>query len=660
MKLIRNIGFFVILIILTACSASTYISQGNQLKKQGKTFEACQKYEIAYKKIKNNREKRLAMAEQIGDNYKDIANYRKALRWYKKSTYSRKPNMQRVYKLLEVAHISGNKAEIDRTCEKYNLEYNPQTKTENKVRYIVENANVFNSRYDDFCPILIGDDSDKLYITSNRNLKSVFKQYKSKVSGTNKSDIYLSKYSDEVVKVFHSKNKKTRRVKKEYIDSLRWQQPLYIRDSIINTASEEGAICFSSDEKNIYFTSSRKEEGLHLPAKIFIGTKQEDDLFSDISRLKITNDSIPIGQPAISPNGTRLYFVSRMKGGKGGADIWYSIKMKGKWSEPVNASEINTQGDDMYPSFNSEGDLFFASNGREGFGGFDIYKRIEKNNKIIIEHLPEPINSYADDFAITYYKGQDKGFFSSNRGEGDDLDIYYFAYSPLSFSMKIVVVDNQTSELIPRTTVRMIDSNGEFSEKKTDIKGEVSFDWINKSEVSFFVYKKGYLKDKISFSTFDLKDNMSYSELVRLNNINATIEIPDIFFEFGKYNLSEKSITALNKLVNLLKINNDISIELSSHSDMIGDDQSNLLLSQKRAQSIVDFLISKGIRKDRLKPKGYGEKKPRIITKSIILKYPFLKNIKSLSPVIINSLDKNKQEICNALNRRTEFIVISK
>lgn len=660
MKLIRNIGLFIILISLAACSASTYINQGNQLKKQGKIFEACQKYEIAYKKIKNNREKRLAMAEQIGDNYRNIANYRKALRWYKKSTYSRKPNIERVHKLLEIAHITGNNNEINRTCDKYNLQYNPPKIIDNKIRYIVEKANMFNSRYDEFCPILAGDDSDKLYITSNRNLKSVFKQYKSRVSGTNKSDIYLAKYSDEVIKVYHSKNKKKTRIKKEYIDSLKWQTPIYIRDSVLNTAYEEGAICLSNDEKNIFFTSSRTENGLHLPAKIYMGDLKEDDLFSEITRLKITNDSIPLGQPAISPDGTKLYYVSRMKGGKGGADIWYSIKMNGKWSEPINASDINTQGDDMYPSFNSKGELFFASNGREGLGGFDIYKRSENNNSILIEHLPAPINSYADDFAITYFKDKDKGFFSSNRGERDDLDIYYFAYSPLSFSMKLVVVDNQTSDYIPRTIVRMIDSNGEFSEKKTDINGEVSFDWINKSEISFFIYKKGYLKDKISFTTFDLKDNMNYSEIVRLNNIDATIEIPDIFFEFGKHNLTDKSILALNKLVQLLKINNDISIELSSHSDMIGDDDSNLLLSQKRAQSIVNFLIDKGIQKNRLSPKGYGEKKPRVITKSIRKKYTFLRSIKSLSPMIINSLDKNKQDICNALNRRTEFIVISK
>jgi len=291
-----------------------------------------------------------------------------------------------------------------------------------------------------------------------------------------------------------------------------------------------------------------------------------------------------------------------------------------------------------------------------------------------------PINSSADDFAITFKKGEEKGLFSSSRKiteipqkEGDPItikgrgkdDIYSFVLPVMEFTLTGIVSDMTSKKTISNAIVNIYGDDGSEMTIKTGIEGRFKYRLKKDVDYIYIVKHKGYLNSKGTVSTMDLDDTKHFKQNITMAKIGDPIKLDNTFYDFGKWTLTESSKKELEKLVKILNDNPNITIELGAHTDMVGDEKSNQILSQKRAQSVVDFLISKGIKADRLSAKGYGESMPQKVTKEIAAHSHFKEN-DILSPDFIKNLQganeeetKALQEEANQINRRTEFRITS-
>ncbi|MCC7051032.1 MAG: OmpA family protein, partial [Bacteroidia bacterium] len=372
--------------------------------------------------------------------------------------------------------------------------------------------------------------------------------------------------------------------------------------------------------------------------------------------IKITSDSFSVGHPCLNEDESRLYFASDMPGGLGGHDIWYIEydKKNKKWGEtPINlGAPINTPGREMFPYIHEQdGALYFSSDGQLGMGGLDIF-RAEKsgNNFSNVTNMKFPINSSADDFGIVFEGDKERGFFCSNRAGGKGMDdIYSFNLPPLIFVIQGTVKDVDSQQPIANATVKMIGSNGTSVEAKTDNSGFYKFaeDGVNRYVVSNTTYTLAVSADKFLNSekgkatTVGVEESKTFELNFTLQGIKKPIELPNIFYDLGKWDLRPESMVSLDKLIQTLNDNPNIVISIGSHTDSRADDKFNLDLSQKRAQSVVDYLVSKNIDADRLKAVGYGETRPKVTDAEI-------SKMKT----------KEEQEAAHQMNRRTDFMVL--
>ena len=370
--------------------------------------------------------------------------------------------------------------------------------------------------------------------------------------------------------------------------------------------------------------------------------------------------------PCISESGLTLFFASNRQGGYGGYDIWYCTRqsVNEKWGKPKNAGNIiNTENDELFPYLRADSTLYFASNGHVGMGGLDIFRvNHDAKGKEYILNLMSPINSPSDDFGISFKDSLEEGFFSSNRpgGKGYD-DIYHFSIVKLHYSIKGKVLNEMTNEPIPQATVGLIGSDGTSMEAVTDNEGNYTFQLNPQTNYVLLAMHKEFLNSKYKISTYGRKDDKDFEVNLYMTQMDAAIEVPNVLYDVNRWELRPESIVSLNKLLETLEDNPSITIELSSHTDYrVGTKMTNEELSQLRAQSVVDFLISKGIDKKRLTAKGYGASSPKHVDLKYADLYPFLKVGDVLTPEFIQNLsDKSQQEICHQINRRTEFRVTS-
>ncbi|HKI90047.1 MAG TPA: OmpA family protein, partial [Draconibacterium sp.] len=355
-----------------------------------------------------------------------------------------------------------------------------------------------------------------------------------------------------------------------------------------------------------------------------------------------------------------LYFVSDMPGGLGGKDIWKAEKQGGSYGKPVNLGpDINTPGDEMFPFVRDNGELYFSSNYRIGMGGFDIFKAVQdEDGHWVVENMGSPMNSPGDDFGICFVQGENKGMFSSNRKGSRGDDIYSFMVPPKIFQVEGEVIDKETGNKMDGATVRIIGTDGTNLKMRTK-NGKFQLKLKPETDYIFAAFKDGYLRDKASATTIGLEDSKDFRFDLYLTPTDAPIKVENINYAFNSYELLPESKVALDTLVQVLQINPTITIELMSHTDYVGSDQYNFDLSQKRAQSVVDYLIEKGINPQRLVAKGYGETWPKTVTRELAQKYDFLKRGDELTEEFISKLTPEQQEIANSINRRTEFRVLS-
>ena len=506
----------------------------------------------------------------------------------------------------------------------------PQWKKEGSA-YTIKRMDIFNSRRDDYSPMIGGEDNNLLFFTSTRNQAQGDEL--SGITGQKAADIFLSQKDDKG----------------------KWSKPQSI-DSELNSDFDEGACCFSPDGKTMYLTQCKTDPSYPRYATIMV-SQRSDAAWSKPTELKISNDTLSsFAHPAVSPNGEWLYFVSDMPGGYGGLDIWRCRLVANNETMDLEnlGPEINTAGDEMFPTFRPNGDLYFSSDGHPGMGGLDIF--IVKGNKI--EHPGFPLNSQGDDFGMTFEGMLNKGFFSSNRGDNRGLDHIYSFYNPEIVQTVKGWVYEQDGYELTAAQVYMVGNDG--TNLKLSVKGDGSFSQEIKPGVDYVMLGtcKGYLNHQQQLRVEPVKESKEYVLQFPLANISAPVLIENIFYDFDKATLRPESATALDELVKLLNDNPHVTIELSAHTDYKGSDIYNERLSQRRAESVVRYLIEHGIASDRLTPKGYGESKPKKIKKKVAERYPFLKEGDELTEDYIAKLPEEQQEQCNQLNRRTEFRVL--
>ena len=412
------------------------------------------------------------------------------------------------------------------------------------------------------------------------------------------------------------------------------------------------------------FTYSKPINGKDLGAKIYRSDRASDEWGEPMEVKLFEDSSITVGHPALNTTGETLYFASDAPDGEGGKDIWMAELDGDEWvnAQPLGKG-INTTADEMYPFVHEDGTLYFASNGHPGYGGLDLYKAARDTtvkDSVVWElyNMGPAFNGIGDDFGITFAGNSQDGFFSSNKGDKKGFDkIYRFTLPEMEFIAEGTINDEQGNP-IADAKLRLVGSDGTNS--KVNARRDGTYKIKLKRDVKYvmLVTARGYLNAKEQWNTFDLKDSKTYTMDFALSPISRPVKMENIFYEFGRWEITKASEEELMRLVKLLNDNPNITIELSAHTDLKGNEEFNQELSQKRAQSCCDFLVAQGIERDRLTPVGYGKAKPVICDKSLNKQYPWIPVEQVLDEIYILSLPADKQEICNQINRRTEFKVV--
>lgn len=637
-------------LLLTSCAIDKNMKKGEKYLALGEYYDAANEFKRAYSKTSpKDKEKRGERALKMAHCYerslqtqKAIAAYKNAIR-YNVATPEHRLNYARLllkngeYKNainefnIVLDSLPGNKLALAGIESAKNA---PEIKQLGS-RYTVKKMDVFNSRRAEYSPALFGDQYDQLYFTSTRN--EAEGDELSGITGTKPADIFVSTKDDKG----------------------KWSKPEQVQGGL-NTAYDEGACTFSPDGREMYLTQCVEDASYPRYAQI-VKSSRSDASWGKVSEVKITNDTLTAyAHPAISPDNEWLYFVSDMPGGKGGLDIWrVRFTSAGMGGVENLGSPINTEGDEMFPVFRPNGDFYFSSNGHPGLGGLDIFiAKVGDDRKYHLEHPGYPLNSQGDDFGMTFEGPYNRGFFSSNRGDGRGWDHIYSFDNPEIVQNVVGWVYEQDGYELHEAEVFIVANDG--TNQRIGVKSDGSFSYQVTPGVDylFLATCKGYLNHKEELSVKQAEESEEYTLQFALPSISSPVLIENIFYDFDKATLREESTEALDKLVEMLNENPNITIELAAHCDSRGADAYNKRLSQKRAESVVNYLIEHGIAPERLTPVGYGEERPKKVKKKLTEKLPWLKEGEELTEEFISKLDEEKQEACHQLNRRTEFRVL--
>lgn len=638
------------LLLLAGCGAEKNMKKAEKFMAIGEYYDAASQYKQAYSKTPpKERDRRGLIAGKMAVCYRKINSTPKAVAAYRNMV---RYNKATVDDRLELGRQLLKNGDYKQAAEQFRVvldsmpdnvlarngllsaQQAPAWKKQGS-RYTVKRMDVFNSRRAEYSPMLSGDQFDQLYFTSTRN--DATGDELSGITGTKNGDIFVSQKDDKG----------------------KWSKPEVVNGGL-NTEADEGASCLSPDQREMYLTQCVTDPSYPRYAQI-VKSNRSDAAWGKASSVELTKDTLScFAHPAVSPDGQWLYFVSDMPGGKGGLDIWRVRITSAGYGGVENLGEpINTPGNEMFPTFRPNGDLYFSSDGHPGMGGLDIFiAHPGKTGRYVLEHPGYPLNSQGDDFGMTFEGVKNRGFFSSNRNDGRGWDhIYSFVNPEIVQSVKGWVYEQEGYEL-PAAQVYMIGSDG--TNLKLGVKSDGSFEkeLTPGVEYMFLATCKGFLNHKEELKVVPMNDSHEYVLQFPLASITAPVLIDNIFYDFNKATLRPESQTALDELVKLLNENPNVTIELSSHCDYKGSSAYNKLLAQRRAESVVNYLVDKGIARDRLSPVGYGKEKPKIIRKKLTEKLTWLKEGDVLTEEFIKKLDPEKQEICNQLNRRTEFIVL--
>lgn len=643
-----HIIYIAVLAILAASCSGAKMSVADEQLARGEYFDAQKTYRKIYNKLnpRTQRKERGEVAAKMAECHSRLGQDARAAAAYQNALRYGYPDSTLLLKLAMAQHGQGNYTQAATTYEEY-LRLWPDDKQaqqglagarksaelkRNKTRHVVKNAKLFNSRRSDFSPMFNGD---ILYFTTTNEKATGTKR--SEITGMKRSDIWMAR-----------KNERGE-----------WQRPEAVEGEL-NTEWDEGIMSFSPDGSTMYLTRSIRTPEKDTGVDIYTSSRS-DAKWSAPVKFEITNDTLSsYGHPAVSPSGQYLYFTSDMPG-HGGKDIW-RINLKERPGSLENLGEaINTPGDEVFPYMLTDSIMYFSSDGHPGLGGLDIFKAtLTPSGGWLVENMGSPMNSEGDDFGITFATpGREAGYFSSNRGDGRGYDhLYSFELPDLKILISGWVLDKD-EEPVPNAVIRIVGNDG--SNQKAIAKNDGTFSFPLQRGVSYVMLAgaKGYLNAKQEFTSDTAEEDAEYGIDFILASINKPNIVENIFYDFDKATLRPEAKEALNEVVQMLRDNPNITIEMASHTDRKGSDEYNIALSERRAKSVVDYLIECGIPADRLQYQGYGESRPKTVTKRIAREFPQFEEGQVLDEEFILSLPAEQQEIADQINRRTEFLVLS-
>ena len=641
--------FLLIVSSLYSCK-SAKLSDAEEKQRIGEYYEAAAIYRKVYTKTSpKKRDLRGYIAYRMAECNRLINNTGKATSAYMNAIRYDYPDSTVYLRMGQMLQKTGRYPEAIKNYDIY-MENDPSNLLaingiqgcelapgwkKNPTRYEVRRMDKFNSRRGEFSPMLAGDKYDQLYFASSRSKDKDAKV--SAITGQNNINLFLVKQDEKGA----------------------WLAPVELEDEV-NTEYDEGTPSFSPDGNTMYYTYCAQDPEGPRTAEIYISTRSSAK-WGKGTRATIVKDSVTaLGHPSISPDGKYLYFVSDAVGGFGGKDI-FRARVAGNDFGPMEnlGEEINTPGDEMFPYVRDSVTLYFASNGHPGMGGLDLFKATQDSTgKWKVENLGAPINSMADDFGITFAGKEERGFFCSNRNDARGYDhIYSFERPTITIFIEGIV--NDVDEYpIEDATVRIVGKDG--LNVKVPVKKDGTYRVELERDIRYVMMAsaRGYLNQNYELHTGPEEKNETYIVDFFLSPISKPVVIDNIFYDFDKATLRPESKKALDEMIKMLNDNPNVTIELGAHTDRKGTDQYNERLAQRRAQSVVDYLIAGGIEAARLEAKGYGESVPKTINKKMAKQFDFLKEGDVLTEEFILALPPEQQEIADQINRRTEFKVL--
>ena len=627
--------------------------------------EAVDRYKKAYKKTKRNKSERARISYQMGECYRLIGLTKRAEPYYKRVlktdyisthpevylTLAETYKMNEKYKEAIECYEEYIKAVPDDPRGPLGLETTNliQEWVENPSRYEMTELKKINSKNSDFGATWTGSNFNEIIFTSSRD--GATGGEKEGITGQDFTDFWTSKQDRKG----------------------EWSTPVLADEgNNINTDDSDGVPFMNQNFTKMYFTRCQAGEHRKNGCQIMVASKS-GGAYSNAKPVEIaTVDTLDIvGHPTLSGDELILYFSAERKGGFGGKDLWISTRKSTAeaFGRPFNLGEnINTAGDEVFPFLRNDTTLYFSSNGHGGMGGLDIFVSTidTAGNWGQPVNLKSPMNSVGDDFAICFHPTEERGFMSSNRGNSRGIDnIYYFEEPQIKFTFSGTVKDENTLQFVSNATVRFVGSDGSVMSTRTNDKGYFNFSesQVNKNTTyEITIDKDNYFTLNATETTVGLEFSKDFEKEYTLQPIpEEPIMLPDILYDLGKWDLKPQFEDSLQGLIETLQLNPTITIELASHTDARDTDEHNDILSQKRAQSVVDYLIIRGIDPLRLTAKGYGERVPRTIHKDMTVKGYTFKEGTRLTEDFINKLPNNDvREAAHQMNRRTEFRILSK
>jgi peptidoglycan-associated lipoprotein len=651
-SLLHIAAVVAMLVIICGGCRTPKLTTANEQMARGEYYDASKTYRKVYNKLtkKDDRPLRGEVAYKMATCYRRLNMDARASAAYQNAIRYEYPDSMAYLYLGESLQGEGK---YSLAIDAYNtyLEWHPNdelaksgiagcrqgiaAKNKKKTRYIVKNAKLFNSRRADFSPMYLDKQFDQLYFTSST--EKATGENKSEITGMKRSDIYVSK-----------KNERGE-----------WQRP-EPAEGELNSDADEGIISFTPDGQTMYLTMARRSPTSNTSVEIYT-SRRSDASWSAPQKFEIIADTISaVGHPAVSPDGRYLYFTSDMPGGYGGKDIW-RINLNERTGSLENLGpQINTSGDEMFPYVRTDSVLYFASDGHPGYGGLDLFKANlnSTGDRWSVENMGQPINSTGDDFGITFGAGE-SGFFSSNRGDGRGYDhIYSFECPEIKVTISGWVLDKD-EEPVANAIIRIVGDDGSNQKEVARDDGSFKFKLDRGVKYVMMAGAKGYLNVKQEFESDMEEEDADYGVDFILAAIHKPQVVENIFYDFDKASLRPESKASLDEMAQMLRDNPNVTIEMASHTDRWGTEAYNIDLSNRRAKSVVDYLVSAGIAKERLNPMGYGKTRPKTVTKRINREYPQFPEGTLLSEDFINTLSEEDREAADQINRRTEFQVTS-
>lgn len=649
MRYISILAVILLAVAVSSCGGAK-LSVADEQMARGEYYDASKTYRKVYNKLtkREQRPQRGVVAFKMAECYRKMSMSARASAAYQNAIRYGYPDSTAQLHLAQMLHAEGKYSAAIKAYEEF-LSRCPSSRIaktglagsrmamdmkQNPTRYVVKNAKLFNSRRADFSPMLSGENNDVLYFATTN--EKVMGERRSEITGMKKSDIWMSK-------------------KNELGE---WQRPEAVEGEL-NSEVDEGIISFSPDGSTMYLTKARREPNANTGVEIYT-SQRSDAQWSAPVKYEITADTLSsYGHPAVSPDGVYLYFTSDMPGGSGGKDLW-RVNLKERAGTLENLGEfINTPGDEMFPYMRTDSVLYFASDGHPGMGGLDLFKAtLTPSGGWSVVNMGVPMNSSADDFGITFDDGE-KGFFSTNRNDGRGYDhIYSFELPDLQILISGWVLDKD-EEPVPNAVIRIVGDDGSNQKAVAKDDGSYSFPLQRGVKYVMLAGAKGYLNAKQEFTSDTAEEDAEYGVDFILASVTKPVVIENIFYDFDKATLRPESKTALDEMAQMLRDNPNVTIEMASHTDRWGKDEYNLDLSHRRAQSVIEYLIEAGISAERLQPQGYGESRPKTITKKLAREHPQFKEGDVLTEDYIIALPEADQEVADQINRRTEFQVLS-